>query len=235
MSVIFSPSWFLGIDIAVEIFSFLILSVFFFLSIKNYRITKNKKALYLGIGFLLIAIAEIFTVFSKFAIYYDIMFTHRIGKFIISYTVARSTDIIYNISFFFHRFLTLLGFYIIYRLPMKTQKPEDIFLALYFLVISALFGTVFYYLFHITAVVLLVLIINNYYRIYLENRSKNTKLLVNALIILLIGHFIFILSNIRIVYVVAQLIQLISYIMLLWLIIRILQYGKKKKQVRHRV
>ena len=227
---VFAPNWFFSTDILIEVFSFFILILFFVFSYKNYNLRKNKKALYLGVAFLLIALGEILSVLSKFALYYDFTFSYNIGKMIITYTMTYSTQTLYKISFFFHRLLTLAGLFIIYRIPLKKEVNfSDAMLVTYFIILSSLFGVSIYYLFHITVLIFLILIINNYYKIYVKNKSENTKLLINAFGVLALGHIVFILSSIKIIYVLAQIIQLVSYLMLLFLILRILKHGKKKK------
>ena len=229
MKIVLTPDWFLGSDVLIEVFSFIILFIFFFLSIRNYKISKNKGLLYLGIGFLLIAIAEIATILTKLVLFYDTSFTQSIGKMIVTYQFVNSVDIFYSIGFFIHKFFTLLGFYIIYRIPLNKKISGDILIILYFIIISVIFSQGFYYLFHLTALVFLVLIANNYNDIYKKNKSYNTKILVIAFSILALSQVIFILSKIEVLYAIAQFIQLASYIILLVLIIRILKHGKKKK------
>ncbi len=229
MKLVFTPDWFLGGDVLVEGFSFLILFAFFILSIRNYNLSKNKKELYLGIGFFLIALAELATIFTKVVLYYDFSITKQVGQMIVTQQVVKSIDIFYYIGFFFHKFLTLCGLYTIYKISYKKGSPGDFFLAFYFIIVSALFSSTFYYLFHITALILLILIIANYSNIYKKNKSENTRTLIIAFIMLVLSQMIFIMSKVGILYVSAQLLQLVSYIILLFLIIKIQKYGKKKK------
>jgi len=233
MKIVFTPDWFLGGDVLVEGFSFLILLTFFILSIRNYRLSKNRKELYLGLGFFLIAIAEIATILTKVVLYYDFNVTRQIGQIVVTQQIVKSIDLFYYIGFFIHKLLTLLGLYVIYKIPYKKGNSSDFFLAFYFLMISALFSSTFYYLFHITALILLSLIISNYCVIYKKNKSDNTRILILAFGMLALSQMIFILSKVGILYVAGQLIQLVSYIILLVLIIRIQEYGKKKKQNRY--
>lgn len=229
MKIVFTPDWFLGQDVLIEIFSLMILFLFFFFSIKNYKLSKNKKVLYLGIGFLLIAVAELSTIITKLVLYYDTSITQTIGQMIITHKVVKSVDIFYHAGFFFHRLLTLAGFYIIYRLPIEKKSREDFFLALYFIILLAVFSTGRNYLFHITALMLLILITKNYYVVYKKNKSVNTKILILAFGMLALSNTIFILSKLGALYVAANTIELISYIILLILIVKILKHGKKKK------
>lgn len=228
MKIVFTPNWFLHGDVAIEIFSFIILAIFFLLCLRSYKIGKNKNTLFLGIGFLIIAVAELSIIFTKAVLYYDTILIQQIGQMIVTYNVAKSVDIFYYLGFFVHRLFTLIGLYVIYRLPMKKGKISDYLLAIYFIALSALFSFMgAYYLFHLTALLLLAMIINNYLKVYNENKSHNTKILIIAFLMLALSQIIFILSKLNIAYAIAQIIQLVSYIILLVLIINILENGKK--------
>jgi len=234
MKIVFTPDWFLGQDFLIEIFSFMILFLFFFFSVKSYKLDKNKKVLYLGLGFLLIALGEISTILTKFVLYYDTTFTQNIGQMIITYEAVKSVDIFYYLGFFLHKFLILFGLYIIYKLPLK-KISGDFFLTTYFIAISALLSHSLYYIYHLTALIFLFLIINNYCKVYKKNKSANTKILITAFSLLATSQIIFMLSKLPQLYVAAQNIQLISYITLLILIMRISKNGKKKKQNRDNI
>jgi len=231
MRFVFTPDWFLGQDVLINLFSFLILGLFFFFSIKNYGVSKNKRLLYLGIGFLLIALAEFSVVLTKFAIFYDTTVAQNIGRIIITYEVVKSLDIVYYLSFFFNRLFTLLGFYIIYRLPLK-RISGDFVLVVYSIFVISLLSHNFYYLYHFTALIFLALVTRNYLKIYRQNKLPNTGIFVVALSLLGLSQIMFILSKISYMYVAAQVVQLISYITLLILIMRISKNGTKK-QVKH--
>jgi len=228
MKIVFTPDWFLSSDVVIETFSFFTLILFFILSYRYYKISRNRKTLYLGVGFLLIAVAELATIFTKLVLFYDTTFTQQIGQAIITYNIAKSVDVFYEVGFFFHKLLTLAGLYIIYRLPLKRASRSDIPLVIYFMAISALSSTRFNFIFHLTALILLIMIINSYYKVYIKNRSKNTRLLLIAFLMLALSQMIFMLSKMEIMYVLAQGIQSVSYIILLFLIIRILKHGDPK-------
>ena len=228
MKIVFAPDWFLRSDVLIEFVSFLVLATFFILSYKNYKLSKNKKSLYLGLGFLLIAIAELATIFTKLILYYDTSFTQIIGHMAVTYNVVKSVDIFYYLGFFFHKLLTLLGLYVIYRIPAKKRDSKEAVFAVYFILVSAFFSSAFYYIFHLTALVFLIFIIGNYLDVYKKNKSGNTEMLVAAFSMLALSHTIFILSQLQILYVIGQIIQLVSYLILLFLIIRILRATKKK-------
>lgn len=234
-----TPDWFLGKDVMIEGFSFIVLLAFFFLCWRYYNLSKKKNFLYLGIGFLLIAIAQMATIITKLVLYYDTSFTQQIGQMIVTYHVFKTIDIMYYVGFFFHKLLTLAGLYIIYRLPLK-KSPGDILLAVYFIFLSALFGTNINFIFHITVLIFLVMIIRNYCIVYRENKSSNTKVLIVVFSILALGHLLYVIPElcegvcsimaVGGMAVTANLLELISFLLLLFLIIKLFfNNGKKKK------
>ena len=233
VKIVFTPDWFLSGDIIIEIISFMILLAFFVLATNYYRLNKKKSVLYLGIGFLLIAIGEASTIFTKLVLYYDTTITREIGRAIITSEIVRSVDIFYYIGFFFNKLFVLLGLYLIYKIPSDKKLSTDFFLIIYLLITTSLLSEDLYYIYNLTVLVLLGLIIRNYYILYNKNKSKNTRTLLSAFIILAMAQIVFIFSEVNSFYVIAQILQLVSYIMLLVLMINIQKNGTKEKQNRH--
>lgn len=186
--------------------------------------------MYLGSGFLLIALAQVAVILTKVVLYYDTTFVQQVGRMIITSHAVSSVDIFYYIGFFLHKFLTLLGFYIIYRLPAKEKSSEDFFLAFYFIIVSAFFSTNIYYLYHLSVLILLAFIINNYCQVYIKNQAKNTLILIIAFGMLAFSNVLFFLSKLQTIYVTANIIELASYAILLTLIVRILRCEKVSKK-----
>jgi len=226
MKIVLTPDWFLGKDVLIDIFSFTVLLAFFILCLRSYSIKKNKNSLYLGWAFFSISLAQLAAVLTKLVLYYDTTFTQQIGQVIITNHVMQSVDTFYQLGFFFHKFLTLLGLFIIYKLPDKKKRSLDFLIAIYFLILSALAGNMVYYIFHISVIIFLVLITGYYIEVYKQNKSYNTRVLLVAFILLCLAHFIMLLSNIGTIFVIGNLVELASYIILLFLAIRILRAGK---------
>ena len=72
VKIVFTPDWFLGKDVLIDFFSFLVLFTFFILAVKTYKLNKNRRFLYLGWGFGLIGLAQLAAVITKLVLYYDI-------------------------------------------------------------------------------------------------------------------------------------------------------------------
>ena len=238
MKIVLTPDWFLGKDILIDSFSFIVLIIFSVLALRSYKLNKrNRNLLYLGTGFGLIALAQLACIFTKLVLYYDIGPAQAIGQAIVSGQLLSSVNIFYYIGFFFHKFLILTGLFIIYRLPQKKMYIGDYALIIYFILLSAVLGAYgeFFYFFHITAFILLILIVNNYYRIYKENKFVNTKILLVAFGILALAQLIYLFSKIGSWFAVANTIELVGFVILLFLIMRILKHGEKKKPYEHNI
>ncbi|MBU2615574.1 MAG: hypothetical protein KKC19_00555 [Nanoarchaeota archaeon] len=225
VKIVFTPDWFLGKDILIEFFSFVVLLIFSILSIKGYRLKKNKSLLGLGIGFGLIALAKLSSVFTKLVLYYDSAPVQAVGQAIMTSQVFSSLDIFYYAGFFFYSFLTLMGFFVIYKIPHKKVYGGDYVLILYFIVISSILSKDLFYLFHLTAFLFLVLIVVNYLKIYQKNGFENTLMLIIAFSILALSQLIYILSKVGMFFALSNIMELISYTILLFLIIRIIKHG----------
>ena len=156
----------------------------------------------------------------------------EIGKIIVNTSVISSVDVFYYVGFGFNRLLTLLGLYVIYKLPLPGRVSGELFLNMYLIILVAILSHSFDYIYNLTALILLVFIINKYVKVYKKDKLVNTKILLSAFILLAVSQIIFIFSRLNSVYVTAQSLQLVSYIILLALIIKILKNGKKKKQGR---
>lgn len=236
VKIVLTPDWFLGKDVMIDFFSFIVLFIFSMLAIRSYNLDKNRRFLYLGWGFGSIALAQLASVITKLVLYYDVGPTQAIGQAIVASNILSSVDIFYYAGFFFSRFLTLAGLYVIYRLPREKKSVGDWLLVAYFIFLSAVLSKEFYYLFHLTALFLLVMIVSNYYDIYKKNKFVNTGILLVAFSILALSQMIFILSTVDALFVMASFMELLSFVILLFLIIRILDGTKTKPygdNIRH--
>jgi hypothetical protein len=185
--------------------------------------------LYLGVGFGFIAIAQLAILLTKFGLYYNTSIKTYVKDLVITYNIVSSSNVIYNLGIFFNKALTLIGLYVIYRLPKKTKSIKDIFLVIYFIILSVLMSDAVNYLFRITAMGLFLVLAYSYYLIYKKNRFPNTMILSTAFGVLALSQILFMMSQINVVVVIADFLELASYITLLVLIIRILKHGTKKE------
>ncbi|MFC1685918.1 hypothetical protein ACFLZZ_02745 [Nanoarchaeota archaeon] len=234
MRFVFTPDWFLGKDVLIDVFSFFILAAFFILATQSYRLNKKKSSLFLGLGFLLIALAQLSSVLTRAVLYYDTTITQSIGQAVITYQVIKSVDLFYYVGFFFHKLLTVFGLFFIYKLPLKKETKKDFLFMSFLLFMTIALSSNLHYIFYFTSLILTIFIIRNYSVVYKKNKNKNTKLLLMGFYGLAISQAIFIFSNLAILYVAADLIELVSYSIFLIVIGRIFTASKKINKKSHK-
>jgi hypothetical protein len=230
IELIYSPAWFYGKDIIIDIISILVLFSIAFFSIKYYNISKTKKNyLYLAASFAIIALSLICKILTNFTIYYNVLETRQIGFVTFTYQALRSTDTLFFVGFLFYRVLTLLGLYFLYSIYTK-QPASNIFMVVYLLLVGTYFSQSAYYIFHFTALILLIFITNAYWKNYKKNKHYTSRLLLYSFAIITLSHLISVFVKIDLLlYVIAELIQLAGYITLLITLIMVLRYGKETK------
>ncbi|MBS3136751.1 hypothetical protein J4401_07405 [Candidatus Woesearchaeota archaeon] len=229
IELVYSPNWFHGKDIIIDTVSIVVLSLIAFFSIRCYRIDKeNKNYLYLAISFIVIAFSFLFSIITNFTIYYKSIETANLGFLTLTYQAMRSTDILFFIGYLMHRILMLSGLFMLYCIYDKHSK-SGMFLGLYLILVSTYFSRSAYYIFHLTMLVMLLIITLQYWKNYRKVMNKTSKWLFYGFSLITLSQIVFIFINTNpLLYVAAEIIQLLGYIGLLITFIKVLKDGKKK-------
>lgn len=229
IELVYSPQWFYGKDIIIDIVSIFVLFLIGFFAIKCYRMNKkNKNYLLLAISFFTLAASFIFKILTNFTIYYKIIEIKNIGVVTLTYQTIKSTNTLFFIGFMLYRILTLIGLYILYSIYTK-QTKSNMFLIIFLIIISTYFSQSAYYIFHLTSLILLILITMQYWDIYKKNKLIPSKMLVFSFAIIAISQIIFMFVHLnQLLYVISEIVQLIGYISLLIAFILVLKHGKKR-------
>lgn len=228
--VMVSPDWFASKDMIIQGFSVLVLLLIAAFSTKFYFLKKkeNKNYLYFAVSFLLMAISFLWKVATDITVFYDIIHTKQVGVFTITYKTIYAEKILFVAGHFAHYLLMLLGLYILY-VVLNRKSTMNHLLILYFILITTIFSNFSYFIFHLTALVLLMGIAYRYYAVYKKNKRKSTKLLFASFCILALSQLLFMPVKLYVnIYVLAQAVQLLGFLLLLITFILVLYNGKKK-------
>jgi MFS family permease len=228
--LIYSPNWFYGKDIAIDVVSIIVLALIGFFSIKYYNIKKNKNYLYLALSFFLISLSFLFKIIMNFKIYYHEIETQKIGFLTITYNTIEVVDNTFIIGFLIYRILTIIGFYILYSLYQEQPKLTHI-LILYLIIVLTYFSQSAYYIFHLTLAILLTLIAIAYSKKYLDKKNITTKIFVVSIALIGLSQIFFMLVYFSTqLYVIAEFTQLAGYLGVLTTFIMVLKHGRKKNK-----
>jgi hypothetical protein len=231
IEIVYTPTWFYGKDLIIDIISVCVLLLIAIFSAHYYRINRLKKNyFYLALSFSLLAIAFICKIAMNFSIEYNIVETRNLGFVTLAYETIKSSDTLFYMGFLLYRLLTLLGLYILYTIYQR-QTKTTIFLMLYMIIIATYFSQAYYHIFHFTALILLLLITHQHIKHYRENNLSTTRMLAISFGIIALSQVIFVVNRINsFFYVTGEIVQLMGYIMLLLTFITVLRYGKKKNK-----
>ncbi len=229
INLVYSPKWFYGKDIAIDIISSIVLFLIAFFSYKYYRLGKKRNNILLSASFSLIGLSFLFKILTNFTIYYTKIRQSHFGFFIYSYKTVELSNFPFYFGFFMYRFLTLFGLYLLYSIYTK-QRKTDMLIVVYLLFTTTLFGMASYYVFHVSAFILLSIITSHYFRNSRKTESITNRMLSYSFLVISISQVLFVFIAFKTMYAVAEAVQLIGYLMLLITLFMVLTYGKKKKQ-----
>lgn len=231
MIQVVTPPWFYGKDLIIDIVSVFVLSLIAFFSIRYYRINKkNRNYIYLAISFLLMAVSFLAKILTNFTVYYHIYEIRDFGIYTLTHYSIKASTILFDAAYLFYRLLMIAGLYILYSIYQKSQPKSNIYLIAFFILVSAYFSQSQYYIFHLTALMLLALITIQLYNNFRKNMQHNAKLLAISFAIIGISQIFFMSAGFSsLLYVIAETIQLLGYSILLITFIKVLRNAKKKE------
>jgi hypothetical protein len=218
-----TPDWFQEIDTLFEAISILVTFFIGLTAYKFYRLTTEEKYKWFSVSFLLISFSYLFKILTNFFVYNEEQVRHTLEGY--TYVVNYVHEYYYLEIFgtLAFRFLMLVGLFGLYYIITKSQDKKSIPLVLFLLFFTTIFSNVQYFAFHLTAALLLGLIVWQYYE--LCRQQKKTFTFCNPLVafsILFMSQIIFSLLFLTPkVYVIAEIVQLFGFLLLLYNYVRL--------------
>ncbi len=231
ISLAYTPAWFNGKDIIIDLFSILILGLISFYGFMYYRLNRrNKNYIFLAAAFLLMALSFIFKILINFTIYYHVIETKNIGLFTLTYHTVQVSHILFIIGFLLYRVLMLLGLFTLYAIYAR-PKLATMILMVFLLLVTTYLTTSSYYVFHFTSFLFLLILALHYWKTYRRGRYYSNKLLAWSFGLITLSQIFFVFITLENwFYVGGEFIQLLGYLMLLITFIKVLKDGKKARK-----
>lgn len=217
ITLVFSPRWFFGYDIIFELLAVIVTGIIGLYSFKLYYFSRQRSYRYFGFSFLAFAASLTVKIATNFVLYYQAAVKHAIADAIVKYNLLQKSTIFLETGYDLHRFLFLLGLFGVYWLISKSQDNEHRGILIYALFIIAIFSFSSYYVFHLTAAVLLFYILRHFHALCFRKRARiNAQLNFLAFTLVFFSQiaFIFVFLSTTI-YVVAEIIQLLGFVVFL--------------------
>ena len=151
--IVYSPSWFLGIDIVLQsiaVFTAILVSLMAF---KIYKIMKEPNFLYFSLSFFLIGFSYLIKIISDFFLYTNLSKEMSPWINIVLYRLS-TLEFISIFGNLAHRFLILVAFLLLIIVFLDIKDKRIIFLFMYFIFIISAFSAWSFLLFQTTLTVL---------------------------------------------------------------------------------
>jgi len=231
VDLIFSPLWFMGKDIIIDIFSMIILFLIAFFSFKCYKTDKcNKNHFYLSLSFLMIGLSFLFKIFTNFVVYKEIVEKQTLGLLTIIHTVTVQAYLPSYLSSILQKSFMLIGLYFLYVVLEKNKTIIDHVMVISLLLLITHLSHMRHLYYYITVLVMLSIISAKYYLLFKKNKQRRTKYLSYSFVIIATSQILFFfITKYKNFYVLGEIVQAIGYVMLLVIFIMVLKRGKKKR------
>jgi len=231
LDFVYSPPWFYGKDIAIDILSAVVVLLIGLFSFRNFSLErKNKRHFFLGAAFVMLGLSFIVKILTNILTRDTSWLGRQFWMSIFGREIVRSYTLIPAIGFFLFALLTLFGFYLIYALSSKDELSMNYVIIAYFILVSTYFTRFTYFVVYLTAFIFLLAISRRYFLQYKKNNYKNTLFLCISFGIITISQFVFIFTSSNpALYVLAELMQFIGYLFLLYTFVMVLRNAKKTK------
>ena len=232
INLIYSPQWFYGKDIFIDIISLIVLALISFFAFKYYKFNKEKKNhIYLCISFGLISLSFLFKIMTNFSLYSIERHTAIIGALAFTYNQIHYTNTSFLGGTLIYRLLTIVGLFSLYLLYYPKQRKSSILLLSYFILVTVYFTQFAFYPFHITAFLLLILLAWHCYQNYRVTKDRPALLIFSSFSIIALSQILAVfLMMTKTFYVVSEIVQLLGYSLLLSAFLMVLYYGTKKNK-----
>ena len=235
----YTPGWFNGIDLVFDFVGLVIALMIASYSWRVYKVSKDNKFFYFSGAFILISLSLIFKSFTHSVLY----FTPIRDSVALALAPAvgpglKFADLFYRGAFFVQMFSMLTGLLLIFFISQKSRERlrklhevTQISLFVYLVLLISVVSNFKHSVFYLTSVVLLGLIVLNYYKNYLNTgRNSNAYKVMFSFFLILVGNINFVFIEMStFLYVIGELFVLSGFLLLLFTYRTVRRVSESKK------
>ncbi len=220
VTLVFSPLWFHGIDIALELFSVLAAVLISIMGYKAFKLTNDKKSLWLAAAFGFITLSFLARAITAGVVLMQVGIVPGISTPTPSMTAIES---IFDSGRFVYFALVFAAYLILYALSAKISDKKQLCLMSIFLGLFAFSAfQEIPIMFYIVSFVLLFFIASNYIRNYQAKKTRSTFLISIAFSVMALEPlFSMIAIYYKPIIVAAYFFRLLAYVILLAMLVRV--------------
>lgn len=206
----FSPIWFLGYDILLELLFFIITLIISIYAFKVYKKTFQKRVLLFSLGFFLISLSYLIqSLFNYLAL-------SKLNENICFWINIQSVAFFNWMGIIAHIFFMVLGLSVLTYMSLKVERKRIFLLIILLPTLGLVFSNNLITMFFIYSSLFLSFLSYHFIKNYINKKNNKTLLVASAFVLLLIGNINFIfLPNNEIFYALGHLINLFAYIFII--------------------
>lgn len=222
----YTPEWFNGYDLLFEGIILIIALLIAGYSWRIYWLNKENKFAYFSLAFILVSMSLAFKMLSS-SVLYSFPLRETAAQVLAPITGPglRYTGLFYGAAFLLHMASMLGAWLLIFLVSQKSRsrlrkfhEVSQIALFVYLVLLISVVSNFKYFVFYLTASVLLGLIVLNYYKNYLNTgKNCNAFMVMLAFLFILAGNLfqVFVYLN-NSLYVVGEVMLLVGFLILLY-------------------
>ena len=219
VTLVYSPLWFHGIDIILEIFSIIAAVLITLVGYRAYQLTKETKFFYFSVAFSLISASFLARAITASVVLSQVsapITTLTQGSF-------AAIESIFSIGRFFYFLFVLFAYLILLILSMRlTNRRIVLLLSLFMILFAASAFSASAIIFYLVSLFLLIFITWQYRDNYLVKRTPSTLLSTIAFSLMVVEFVLFIAALWAAPLIAAAyLFRLTAYVILLAMIVRV--------------
>jgi hypothetical protein len=223
----FSPQWFFGYDVALEMAFAIITFMVALFAFKVYRMTDQRPAQLFGFAFMLLSLSYIVQSIMNFLI------ISKVHEQVSHMMLMRSVLIFDTFGIYAHIILSITGFSLLAYMTFHSERAR-----LFLLLASLSLLTIFLaqntlYIFFLVSSLLLVFITWHHIENYMNHRDPKVLLIVIAFLLLLFSEIHFLISvDHQLFYVVGHAFEFTAYVLILFNFYLVHKHGQKTGAAR---
>lgn len=215
-SPFWSPKWFAGFDLAIELLCMIVAIIITAYSYKIFKFIKEKKYFYFSLAFFFISGAF----FVRVAVYALNFLIHPPATLNLTQEMVRELAKISALKVlgtFIPIILMLAAFMVLISISLNIKEKKVISLLFILSFISSFLGVFLHQAwYYIISFTLLAYISNYFLTNYKQKRTSTSLVVFVSFAIFALSQFMFVMSTLhRPCYVIAEIVQLVSFVMLL--------------------
>jgi hypothetical protein len=223
----FSPPWFFGYDVALELAFAIITFVVALAAFRVYRLTDQRQPQLFGIAFMLLSVSYVVQSVMNFLI------ISKMHEQVCQLMLLQSVILFDTLGIYTHIVLSITGLVLLAFMSFRSERRRLLLLLLLLSLLTIFNSANSLYIFFLVSSLLLLFITWHLIDTYIDNRDPKTLLIVIAFMLLLLSNIHFILSvDHHLFYVIGHIFEFIAYGLILINFFLVHKHGQKTRAAR---